>query len=885
MRTLLRSFRFMLVLLTAATAAGCGTKFQEKSEEELTTTKPCALPWGGEIEHGESTEAFSASNACAATCSSIRIVRTCNNGVLSGDSSFNHPQCQDNVCRSCSVPWGGVIMHGTSVNAYRTLEVACGGTCAGEGQLRTCNNGVLSGSNDYGQPSCTVRMCPCTLPGEFGPGTAEHGSEITAYRQSTVLCRQNCDAEGNRQVRACNNGTWTGDAAFTRRTCSVNTCRNCSFGVSTILDMGTVQGWNIGSSPCGDSCGAHQTTRRCEDGTFTRLVGGVWVSDDQYTFSSCSDGCVACALPWGGSLPNGQTVQAYRTQHIAECTASPCLSQRGTLRCDSPSLVLVEGSGTVSQYLFDRCTQSRCSAGGNPPRACRLPWEFYVNSSLYSGYVPDSAGQYGSISPDTLVTMYSQPEVPCAESCETYRQVKQCDPDGYFVLLSEVRGNRGGTGASYESAASRAYKHPFCRRSCSNPEPALAPNIVANCHSSIPGSNDTACIFFKNPQTSARVQTPPQSASLPYPLNANATQPNSIMNHRVDLRTIGSSSFFFDTSFSYLDVPVQYASRSSCITDEGSVDIDVYASAVKYMRGENRSGTGGRHPQYFSFLYSSYTFNRMVTHPDGSGSFRTRDYPAGLAQTKHAFDSMIALSRHLTGGFYAEHRGIGVLTSYPLLNNALFSNGWIVFGQTDSPSGGTNYALDSSIGAHELGHANLRWAMGSAYYSGSGHTVCGPVGQEEKCCPTNAGCFAAINEGQADYHAMMLFPDYPGIAEILTNDGVGLRGCGIPRNAPMNFMLTRTQAYTACAAPYQGEVHVMGALYASIWWKVRSNQFTQLQKREIDKLFLAHLAALRTTDTFNTVVARIEATDIGLFGTPRYGPAFRAEFIARGFTP
>lgn len=881
----LRLHQALLPILLVAMAAGCGTKFQEKSEEELTTTKPCALPWGGEIEHGESIDAYSAANACGAACSSIRISRTCNNGVLSGDSSFSHPQCQDNVCRSCSVPWGGVIMHGTSVNAYRTLEVACGGSCAGEGQLRSCNNGVLSGSAEYTQPSCTVRMCPCPLPGEFGPGTAEHGSTITAYRQSTVLCRQNCDAEGNRQIRACNNGTWTGDPTFTRRTCSVNACRNCSFGGNTIPDMGTVQGWNIGSSPCGDSCGAHQTTRRCEDGTFTRQVGGNWISDDQYTFASCSDGCVACSLPWGGSLPNGQTVQAYRTQHIAECTASPCGTQRGTLRCDSPSLVLVEGSGVVSDYLYDRCTQSRCSAGGNPPRSCRLPWEYYINTVLYNGYAQDSDNQFGSVSPDTLITMYSRAEVGCSDSCENYRQVKQCDPDGYFVLLSETRGNRGGTGARFESVESKNYKHAFCSRVCSTPEPSLSPNIVANCQSTLSASSDSACVFFKNPQTSARVQTPPQSAILPYALNANTTQPNALMNHRVDLRTVGSSSFFFDSSFAYLDVPVYSAVRQSCETPQGSVDRDIYISSVKYVQGENRSGSGGRHPQYFSFLYSTYSFNRNISHPDGSGSFRSRDYPAGLVQTKHAFDSLSALSRHLTGGFYAAHRGIGVLTSYPLLNNALFSNGWIVFGQTDSPSGGTNYALDSSIGAHELGHANLRWAMGEAYYSGSGHVVCGPTGQEEKCCATSAGCFSAINEGQADYHAMMLFPEYPGIAEILSNDGVGIRGCGVPRNAPMNFNLTREQAYTACSAPYRGEVHVVGALYASIWWKVRSDQPTQTQKREIDKLFLAHLASLQTSDTFNTVVARIEAADIGTFGAPRYGAAFRAEFIRRGFTP
>ena len=60
---------------------------------------------------------------------------------------------------SCTLPWGGTIASGTSVQAYAASAVACGTSCVS--QTRTCTNGVLSGA--YTSQSCSATLstgCP-----------------------------------------------------------------------------------------------------------------------------------------------------------------------------------------------------------------------------------------------------------------------------------------------------------------------------------------------------------------------------------------------------------------------------------------------------------------------------------------------------------------------------------------------------------------------------------------------------------------------------------------------------------------------------------------------------------------------------------------------------
>jgi len=52
----------------------------------------------------------------------------------------------------CTLPWGGTLAHGDSVMAYK-VKTAYG--CCSESISRTCNDGTLEGDSSYNQASCT----------------------------------------------------------------------------------------------------------------------------------------------------------------------------------------------------------------------------------------------------------------------------------------------------------------------------------------------------------------------------------------------------------------------------------------------------------------------------------------------------------------------------------------------------------------------------------------------------------------------------------------------------------------------------------------------------------------------------------------------------------
>jgi len=101
------------------------------------------------IAHGESRVFYSQESVSyGTTCASVRETRTCNNGVLSG--SYQYSTCEVTGVLDCTTP--AFVAHGESKMFFREINVPFGSTC--EGQTRTCDNGVLSGSNNYVQPSC-----------------------------------------------------------------------------------------------------------------------------------------------------------------------------------------------------------------------------------------------------------------------------------------------------------------------------------------------------------------------------------------------------------------------------------------------------------------------------------------------------------------------------------------------------------------------------------------------------------------------------------------------------------------------------------------------------------------------------------------------------------
>jgi len=70
----------------------------------------------------------------------------------------------------CPLPWGGTIPNGSSTTAYNTPTVVAPDRCTSHDQIRTCTNGVLSGS--YLNPTCGAAS-PTVSVFSISPKTVE----------------------------------------------------------------------------------------------------------------------------------------------------------------------------------------------------------------------------------------------------------------------------------------------------------------------------------------------------------------------------------------------------------------------------------------------------------------------------------------------------------------------------------------------------------------------------------------------------------------------------------------------------------------------------------------------------------------------------------------
>ncbi len=173
----------------------------------------CSLPatlGGGTIAHQATVTAFQAASVPhGQSCQSQ--VRTCNNGNLSGSYVYQSCTVQGSTTNPCTLD-GVTVNHGESRNFYNSATVSCGQTCAAP-QSRTCNNGVLSGNSSYNRAACTVSACnSCSRP--WG-GTIAHNQSLTAFQAATVPNGQTCQS----QQRTCNNGNLSG--SYLHQSCSV----------------------------------------------------------------------------------------------------------------------------------------------------------------------------------------------------------------------------------------------------------------------------------------------------------------------------------------------------------------------------------------------------------------------------------------------------------------------------------------------------------------------------------------------------------------------------------------------------------------------------------------------------------------------------------------
>jgi hypothetical protein len=187
---------------------------------------------GVAVPHGRTIKMYSSSVVpLGASCDAYSKTRTCFNGLLIGDPSYQYTGCGAGA--PVGTPGGSciidstVIPHGASKMFYRQKNLPYGFQCQGE--YRTCQNGIMSAPSDYPFATCSAPTEPgsCTLDGV----TISHGSSKTFYKQGSALLGQQCSVFG--ATRTCTNGVLSGEDVFRFAKCEQAVAKTCSVDVST----------------------------------------------------------------------------------------------------------------------------------------------------------------------------------------------------------------------------------------------------------------------------------------------------------------------------------------------------------------------------------------------------------------------------------------------------------------------------------------------------------------------------------------------------------------------------------------------------------------------------------------------------------------------------
>lgn len=219
---------------------------------------------GQDIAHGQVIKAFQNSsvkfgNEC------VSEDRTCSNGTLSG--SYNYSNCNPDAPNTCRFN-GQDVAHGQNVFAWSVSTVKFGESCDNFKEERTCDDGALSGSFEFG--SCqedAPKLC------KFNGQDVAHGEWVTAYSESSVAYNETCDAVSEK--RTCTDGELSG--TFTFASCDVAVAKSCLFSGNTYAHGET---WVVfkDASPSftdHDACDDEKHTDKCTDGQFNYPSGSL----------------------------------------------------------------------------------------------------------------------------------------------------------------------------------------------------------------------------------------------------------------------------------------------------------------------------------------------------------------------------------------------------------------------------------------------------------------------------------------------------------------------------------------------------------------------------------------------------------------------------------
>lgn len=248
-------------------------------------------------------------------------------GAGSGTAAGGTLNCSGGVCTctcapaSCVNPFGGPnIPHNGTITAYQNSSVACGNVCISE--VRTCNNGVLSGS--FTNQTCSVAACP----GCAGPATMTCPDGTVLTRNAFPAC----------DFPPCGSGM-----RCTRSAPSTGTC-----------DMYCDPAANFSPCPAGETL-----TSGCMAGPL-----------DPAPLCRCMP-CDTCIDPPTFTCPDSSVV----TQNPAPACDYPACAASST--CAGPGTMTCASGAVVTRNPFPACDFPAC-----PPPTCTTNTATYTIQTL-----------------------------------------------------------------------------------------------------------------------------------------------------------------------------------------------------------------------------------------------------------------------------------------------------------------------------------------------------------------------------------------------------------------------------------------------------------------------------------------------------------------------
>jgi hypothetical protein len=312
---------------------------------------------GQTIAHGNAITAFTSSSVTfGSSCTDVAQVRTCNDGALSGNAQY--AICRVDEPRACLFD-GRTLMHGETVQAFATSTTEFGGECTTE--TRQCNDGTLSGS--YAYSSCSIdQPASCLFDGQ----TIPHNSSVVAFESSRADFGQTCVS----QTRSCVNGQLSG--TYSNATCVVNEPAHCQFNGATVSHGESVIAYNVAQST--ETVNCLSEVRSCTNG----VLSGSFIN-------------TACVTPPPvippdptpelGCMVNGKEIAsgASVTLFMNSQVVSPAVCESELRECKNGVLSGSATAETCEQINPQPPIDPLPPVDPNPPGQCSLDglvWEF-----------------------------------------------------------------------------------------------------------------------------------------------------------------------------------------------------------------------------------------------------------------------------------------------------------------------------------------------------------------------------------------------------------------------------------------------------------------------------------------------------------------------------